>query len=56
MKNKEIILNYDILKNNSYQLKENDVFSIRRFGKYKYIKIIKQTKNSNFIIECHKYK
>lgn len=56
MKNKEIILNYDILKNNSYQLKENDVFSIRRYGKYKYIKIIKQTKNNNFIIECHKYK
>lgn len=55
IKNKQIILNYDILKNNSYQLKENDVFSIRRHGKYKYIKKIKQTKNNNYIIECYKY-
>ena len=55
IKNKEIILNYNILKNNSYQLKENDVFSIRRHGKYKFIKIVKQTKNHNYIIECYKY-
>lgn len=48
MKNKEIILNYDLLKNNSYQLKENDVFSIRHHGKYKYIKTINQTKNNNY--------
>lgn len=55
MKNKEIILNYDLLKNNSYQLKENDVFSIRHHGKYKYIKTINQTKNNNYIVECYKY-
>ena len=56
IKNKEIILNYDILKNVSYQLKENDVFSIRRHGKYKFIRLIKNTKNKNFIFECYKYK
>lgn len=56
IKNKEIILNYDILKNASYQLKENDVFSIRRHGKYKFIRLIKNTKNKNFIFECYKYK
>ena len=56
IKNKEIILNYDILKNNSYQLKENDIFSIRRYGKYQYIGIKKETKNKNYIIECKKYK
>lgn len=55
-KNKEIILNYDILKNNSYQLKENDIFSIRRYGKYQYIGIKKETKSKNYIIECKKYK
>ena len=56
IKNKEIILNYDILKNNSYFLKENDVFSIRRYGKFQYIGIKKQTKHKNYIIECKKYK
>lgn len=56
IKNKEVILNYDILKNSSYILKENDIFSIRRFGKYKYLGIIKETKNKNYIIECEKYK
>lgn len=56
IKNKEIILNYDILKNNSYQLKENDIFSIRRYSKYQYIGIKKETKSKNYIIECKKYK
>ena len=56
IKNKEIILNYDIIKNNSYQLKENDIFSIRRYGKYQYIGIKKETKSKNYIIECKKYK
>lgn len=56
IKNKEIILNYDILKNNSYLLKENDIFSIRRYGKFQYIRIKKETKNKNYIIECKKYK
>lgn len=56
IKNKEIILNYDILKNSSYFLKENDVFSIRRYGKFQYIGIKKQTKHKNYIIECKKYK
>ena len=41
---KEIILNYNPLSNNSYLLKENDIFSIRKYGKYKFIGIIKNTK------------
>lgn len=56
IKDKEVILNYNILKNNSYQLKENDIFSIKKYGKYQYIGIIKETKNKNYIILCKKYK
>lgn len=52
---KEIILNYEILKNNSYKLKENDIFSIRRYGKYKYIGVIKKTKKDNLIVEVLKF-
>ena len=55
MKNKEIYLNYEILTNNSYVLKENDIFSIRKYGKYKYNKILKNTKKGKLLINCFKY-
>jgi len=54
-KNKEIILNYDLLKDISYKLKENDTFSIKRIGKFKYMGILKSTKSNNFIISVYKY-
>ena len=53
--NKEIILNYQTLTNNSYQFRENDIFSIRGYGKYKYIEIINKTKKNNYLIKCLKY-
>ncbi len=54
-KNKEILYNNDILKSLSVKLKESDTFSIRRIGKFKYNKIIKNTKNNNYIISIYKY-
>jgi RNA-binding protein YlmH len=55
IKNKEIILNYEIVNKNSIILKENDIFSIRRYGKYKFIGIEKSTKKANYIIKYLKY-
>lgn len=55
IKNKEIILNYEVLSNNSYVLKEGDVFSIRKYGKYKFMGIEKMTKKDNYIINLKKY-
>lgn len=55
IKNKEIMLNYDFLKDTSYKLKENDIFSIKRIGKFKFMGIIKNTKSGNFIISIYKY-
>ncbi len=55
IKNKEIILNYEIVNKNSILLKENDIFSIRRYGKYKFIGIEKSTKKDNYIIKYLKY-
>lgn len=55
IKKKEIILNYDFLKDNSYKLKDNDVFSIKRIGKFKYNGVIKNTKSNHLIIEVLKY-
>lgn len=52
---KEVLLNNEILKNLSYTLKENDTFSIRKIGKFKYIGVIKTTKSNNYIVKVLKY-
>ncbi len=53
--NDEIILNYEICHKTNYNLKTNDIFSIRKYGKYKFIGIIKNTKKGNYIIKMDKY-
>lgn len=55
IKNKEVIVNYDVMNKNSYILKESDIFSIRRYGKYKFVGIVKSTKKNNFIVRYLKY-
>ena len=55
IKNNEIYLNYNILTNNSYIIKENDIFSIKKYGKYKYNNVVNITKKGNFIIVIDKY-
>ena len=55
IKNKSVILNYSLLKDGSIYLKENDIFSIRRYGKYKFSRVIKSTRKDNVIIEYFKY-
>lgn len=55
IKKKEIMLNYDFLKNSSYKLKTGDIFSIKRIGKFKYVGILKNTKSNHLIIEVLKY-
>ena len=55
IKNKDVIVNYEVMNKNSYVLKENDIFSIRKYGKYKFIGIIKSTKKNNYIVKYLKY-
>ena len=55
LKDKDVLLNYEILKDPSYKLKEGDVFSIRRVGKFQYVGIKKNTKSNHFVIEIKKY-
>ena len=54
-KNKEITLNYNIAIKESYYLKEEDIFSIKGVGKFKYLGKIKKTKKNNYIIKILKY-
>ncbi len=55
IKKKEIMLNYDFLKDSSYKLRDNDIFSIKRIGKFKYIGVLKNTKSNHLIIKVLKY-
>lgn len=55
IKKKEVLLNYEILKDPSYKLKEMDTFSIRKIGKFQYRGILKNTKSEHLIIEVYKY-
>ena len=55
IKKKEIMLNYDYLKNPDYKLNEGDIFSIKRIGKFKFNGILKSTKSDHIIIEVLKY-
>lgn len=55
-KNKEVILNYEETIKPTRILHEGDVFSVRRYGKYKYKGILKNTKKGGYIIEILMYK
>ena len=55
IKKKEIMLHYDYLKNPDYKLKNGDIFSIKRVGKFKYNGVLKSTKSDHIIVEVLKY-
>ena len=55
-KNNEIYLNYEDSVKPTRTLHEGDIFSIRRYGKYKFNSILKNTKKGGYIIEILMYK
>lgn len=54
MKDREILVNCDYPKK-AYTLKVGDIFSIRKYGKYKYMGVINQTKKNNVVVRIYKY-
>ena len=55
IKNGDIYLNYELLTKPTYMLKENDIFSIRKCGKYKFLREINRTKKGSLVIKYLKY-
>ena len=55
IKNDDIYLNYELLTKPTYMLKENDIFSIRKYGKYKFLGEINRTKKGSLVIKYLKY-
>lgn len=52
---KLVLLNYKEVKNSSILLKENDILSIRKYGKYKIGNVSGFTKKNNIVLEIIKY-
>lgn len=55
IKNGDIYLNYELLTKPTYMLKENDIFSIKKYGKYKFLGEINRTKKGSLVIKYLKY-
>lgn len=55
IKNGDIYLNYELLTKPTYMLKENDIFSIRKCGKYKFLREINRTKKGSLVVKYLKY-
>ena len=55
IKNKKVIVNYNLCTNSNYILKDNDIFSIRGIGKFKYIGIDYIKSNGKKSILIKKY-
>ena len=55
IKDKKIVYNYELLTNGTKNIQVNDTFSIRKFGKYKFIEIEGNTKKDNLILKILKY-
>ena len=54
-KDKEIFINYELVKDISKVFRAGDIFSIKRIGKFKYIGIKKITKSNHYIVIVYKY-
>lgn len=54
--NEEVTLNYEIVKNGAVEIHEMDIFSMRKYGKFKFIGVKDTTKRGNLIIVLCRYK
>ena len=55
IKDKKIIVNYNLCTNKNYTLNDNDIFSIRGVGKFKYIGVNYIKENGKMCITIKKY-
>lgn len=52
---KKVFVNGKLIVSNGYHVKENDLISVRGFGKFKYCGVISETKKGRYYIEIQKY-
>lgn len=55
IENKKVIINYEVVTKKTYLIKDEDIFSIHKYGKYRFIKVSKTTKKDKLVVEYIKY-
>ncbi len=50
-----VFVNGKLITNNGYQVREGDIISVRKMGKFRYIKTLTKTKKNRYMILLHKY-
>lgn len=55
IENGKVFVNGKMIVSNGYQLKENDIISVRGMGRFRYLRTLSQTKKSRYYIEIEKY-
>lgn len=51
----KVFVNGKLITSNGYTVKENDVISVRGYGKFIYRKTVSQTKKGRLLVEIHKF-
>lgn len=51
----KVFVNGRLITTNSYQMKENDIVSVRGMGKFQYVTTLSTTKKNRALIQLHKY-
>lgn len=50
-----VFVNGKLITTNSYQVKEDDIISVRKLGRFSYKGLVSQTKKGRFYVLLHKY-
>ena len=51
----KVFVNGKLITSNGYQMKENDIVSVRGLGRFKYIETLSQTKKGRYYVTIHLY-
>ena len=55
IENGKVFVNDKLITSNGYQIKENDIVSVRGLGRFKYIETMSQTKKGRYYVTLHLY-
>ena len=55
IENGKVFVNGKLITSNGYQIKENDIVSVRGLGRFKYIETMSQTKKGRYYVTLHLY-
>jgi len=51
----KVFVNGKLITSNGYQMKENDIVSVRGLGRFQYIETLSQTKKGRYYVTIHLY-